>query len=117
DPQLAGRGDHIGRHLGRAADDQSLVVLDLAEHFLLRHLGLDIDGQTALLENLDPLLGEHVGEQDFHLASDSSSAFPTRDPSFTGWPSPLSTISVAAIAWMTSKVSAYPMCAIRKIFP
>src|SRR2546426_1108686 len=85
DPQLAGRGDHVGRHLGRAADDQPLVVLDLAEQLLLRHLGLDIDGQTGLLENLDPLLGEHVGDQDFHLASSSSSAFPTPDPSRIAW--------------------------------
>src|SRR5713101_5665544 len=116
-PQLVGGGDHLGRHLGRAADDQAIVVLDLAEQLLLRRLGLDVDGQTGLLKNLDPLLGEDVADQDFHLASSSSSAFPTPTPSFTGWPSPFSTISVAAIAWMTSKVSTYPMCEIRKIFP
>src|SRR3989449_2861035 len=91
--QLAGGGDHLGRHLGRAADDQAIVVLELAEQIFLGQLGLDIDGQTRLLENLDALLGEDVADQDFHLASNSSSAFPTPAPSFTGWPSPFSTIS------------------------
>ena len=84
DPELVGGGDDLGRHFRPAPNDQPFVVLDLTEQFVLGHLGLDVHGQTGLLEDLHPLLGEVVADKDFHFASSSSSAFPTPDPSFTG---------------------------------
>ncbi len=82
--ELVGGGDHFGRYLRRAPDDQPIVLLDLLEEFLLGQLGLDVHGQTSLLEDLNSLLGEIVADQDLHFASNSSSALPTPEPSFTG---------------------------------
>ena len=66
DAQLLARGQHVGRDLRAAADDQRVILRDDFEQLLLAHTGLHVDVHVVMLfQALQGGRAEFVGDEDF----------------------------------------------------
>ena len=65
--QVLGIGQNLRRHLGGRADGEAVVIADdLGELVLvLAEIGLEIDLDAAILEDLHGGFGESVGDENF----------------------------------------------------
>ena len=120
DLEVGRGGQHVGGHLGGAADDQRVVGRDLGGEVARGEFGSDVDLEV-LRQQLEALLGQGLGDEHPHRVSaapwNTCSAARTAAPSFTGNPSRSSVISSAASPRMMSSSLKYPKCPIRKTFP